>query len=252
MPVSALQSMGVAEALEHVNVPSYVIDATGIIRWVNPAAQKIVGDVRGQQFTSVVSPEDTRRARELFARKVVGTARVTDSKVEVVGADGGRVGVEVSSIPVFRGEHVVGVFGSLGAGRATSCASGPASHTTPGGGARTTRAGPVDDPDRRGAPSEHRDGAEPHSPHPESGRRALATRGGRDCKWGALSRLGQVLRAALATRPSSVGSRPGPLRRAKPDSTSQRSIVRRESRERAGLVTTRAPRSARRLCPSTA
>lgn len=95
--------MGVAETLEHVNVPSYVIDATGIIRWVNPAAQRIVGDVQGLQFTSVVSPEDTRRARELFARKVVGTAQVTDSNVDVVGADGGRVGVEVSSVPLFRG-----------------------------------------------------------------------------------------------------------------------------------------------------
>jgi PAS domain S-box-containing protein len=105
--------MGVAEMLEHVNVPSYVIDATGIIRWVNPAAQRIVGDVRGLQFTSVVSPEDTRRARELFARKVVGTARVTDSNVEVVGADRGRVGVEVSSVPIFRGEHVAGVFGQV-------------------------------------------------------------------------------------------------------------------------------------------
>ena len=105
--------MGVAETLEHVNVPSYVIDATGIIRWVNPAAQRIVGDVQGRQFTSVVSPEDTRRARELFARKVVGAAQVTDSDVEVVGADGGRVGVEVSSVPLFRGEHVVGVFGQV-------------------------------------------------------------------------------------------------------------------------------------------
>jgi PAS domain S-box-containing protein len=135
--------MGVAEMLEHVNVPSYVIDATGIIRWVNPAAQRIVGDVRGLQFTSVVSPEDTHRARELFARKVVGAAQVTDSNLEVVGADGGRVGLEVSSVPLFRGEHVVGVFGTgLGPGRATSCASGPAAHTTPGGGARTTRARP--------------------------------------------------------------------------------------------------------------
>ena len=98
--------------LEHVNVPSYVIDATGIIRWVNPAADKVVGDVRGRQFTSVVSPEDSRRARELFARKVVGAARVTDSNVEVVG-DGSRVGVEVSSVPIFRGEHVVGVFGQV-------------------------------------------------------------------------------------------------------------------------------------------
>jgi PAS domain S-box-containing protein len=105
--------MGVAETLEHVNVPSYVIDPTGIIRWVNPAAQRIVGDVQGRQFTSVVSPEDTRRARELFARKVVGAAQVTDSAVAVVGADGGRVGVEVSSVPLFRGEHVVGVFGQV-------------------------------------------------------------------------------------------------------------------------------------------
>lgn len=113
VPVSALQSMGVAETLEHVNVPSYVIDATGIIRWVNPAAQRIVGDVQGLQFTSVVAPEDTRRARELFARKVVGAERVTDSNVDVVGADGSRVGVEVSSIPLFRAEHVVGVFGQV-------------------------------------------------------------------------------------------------------------------------------------------
>ena len=105
--------MGVAETLEHVNVPSYVIDATGIIRWVNPAAQRIVGDVQGLQFTSVVAPEDTRRARELFARKVVGAERVTDSNVDVVGVDGSRVGVEVSSIPLFRGEHVVGVFGQV-------------------------------------------------------------------------------------------------------------------------------------------
>ena len=105
--------MGVAKALENVNVPSYVIDTAGIIRWVNPAARRIVGDVQGRQFTSVVAPEDTGRARELFARKVVGAAQVTDSNVEVVDADGGRVAVEVSSVPLFRGEHVVGVFGQV-------------------------------------------------------------------------------------------------------------------------------------------
>jgi len=113
MPLSALQAMGVEDVLEHVNVPSYVIDATGIVRWVNPAAEKLVGDVRGRQFTSVVAPEDSRRARELFARKVVGAARVTDASVDVVGVDGGRVSVEVSSVPLFRGEHVVGVFGQV-------------------------------------------------------------------------------------------------------------------------------------------
>jgi PAS domain S-box-containing protein len=105
--------MGVEEVLEHVNVPSYLIDAGGIIRWVNPAARTIVGDVRGRQFTSVVAPEETRRARELFARKVVGAARITDAGIVLIDADGERVAVEVSSVPVRHGDHVVGVFGQV-------------------------------------------------------------------------------------------------------------------------------------------
>lgn len=105
--------MHVDEVLEHVNVPSYHIDAAGIIRWLNPAAENIVGDVRGRQFTSVVAPEDTRRAKELFARKIVGGAQVTDAAVVVLGADGARVAVEVSSVPLRHGDHVVGVFGQV-------------------------------------------------------------------------------------------------------------------------------------------
>jgi PAS domain S-box-containing protein len=113
VPISALQQMGVEDVLEHVNVPSYVIDVSGVVRWINPAAEKIVGDVRGRQFTSVVAPEDTRRARELFARKVLGTAEVTDGGFVLLDSDGERVAVEVSSVPVFRDEHVVGVFGQV-------------------------------------------------------------------------------------------------------------------------------------------
>ena len=113
MPASALAGVAVEDMLEHVNVPSYLIDTTGVIRWVNPAARAIVGDVRGRQFTSVVAPEDSRRARELFARKVVGAATVTDASVVVIDADGERVAVEVSSVPLYRGEHVIGVFGQV-------------------------------------------------------------------------------------------------------------------------------------------
>ena len=101
------------EVLEHVNVPSYHIDPTGVVRWLNAAARSVVGDVRGSQFTSVVVPEDTRRARELFARKVIGAATVTDAVVEVVAADGARVAVEISSVPVYDGDHLVGVFGQV-------------------------------------------------------------------------------------------------------------------------------------------
>jgi len=114
MPLPAL-NMGsdVAEALEHINIPSYVIDETGVIRWVNTAARRMVGEVSGRQFTSVVAPEETRRARELFARNLLGTAPVTDSAVVLVDSAGARVGVEVSSVPLRRGGRVVGVFGQV-------------------------------------------------------------------------------------------------------------------------------------------
>ncbi len=110
---SALLSMDVEDVLQHINVPSYLIDANGIIRWVNPAARRIVGEVAGRQFTSVVAPEDTRRARELFARKIVGGTSVTDAGVVIVDRAGSRVGVEITSVPLFEGEHVVGVFGQV-------------------------------------------------------------------------------------------------------------------------------------------
>src|SRR5688572_30382333 len=45
-PMSGLRVIGgdMERALEQVNVPSYVVDPTGIIRWLNPAAQRLVGD----------------------------------------------------------------------------------------------------------------------------------------------------------------------------------------------------------------
>jgi hypothetical protein len=63
----------VEQALGSVGVPSYVLDTFGVVRWLNPAAERLVGDVRGRHFTSVVAPEDSRRARELFSQKVLGT-----------------------------------------------------------------------------------------------------------------------------------------------------------------------------------
>ena len=113
--MSELRGIGgdLQAALEIVNVPSYVIDPTGVIRWINPAARRLVGDVRGRQFTSVVAPEDTRRAREHFARKIVGSDRVTDAQVVLVEADGGRVQVDVSSCVLMDGHRLVGVFGQI-------------------------------------------------------------------------------------------------------------------------------------------
>lgn len=105
--------MQLDDVLEHINVPSYVLDASGVVRWLNTAARNVVGDAVGRQFTSIVAPEDTRRARELFARKIVGNAKVTDGGVAIVDTDGARLAVEISSVPIRQGEHIVGVFGQV-------------------------------------------------------------------------------------------------------------------------------------------
>ncbi len=100
-------------ALETIGVPSYVLDTTGVVRWINPAAERLVGDVRGRHFTSVVAAEDGRLARELFSRKVLGTSAATDALGVLVSTAGVRVPVEISSVSLMNGERVVGVFGLL-------------------------------------------------------------------------------------------------------------------------------------------
>ena len=113
--VSELHSIGgdVEGALEYVSVPSYCVDPTGVIRWINPAAERLVGDVRGRQITSVVAPEETRRAREIFAKNIAGAQRVNDAEVMLIDIHGNRVSVEISSVRLMRGDRVVGIFGQV-------------------------------------------------------------------------------------------------------------------------------------------
>src|SRR5215510_4703604 len=80
----------VEQALENVGVPSYVLDEAG-----------------------VVAPEDSRRARELFAQKVLGTTPATEASGVLVSTSGARVAVELSAVPLRNGERVVGVFGLI-------------------------------------------------------------------------------------------------------------------------------------------
>jgi PAS domain S-box-containing protein len=97
-------------ALERLNVPVYVLDRDRRIRWLNDAAEELVGPMTGHVFTDVVAPEHADRVREEFARKLLG-AKVTDFGVNVLGPDGRRVRVEVSSTPLEDEGQVVGVFG---------------------------------------------------------------------------------------------------------------------------------------------
>jgi PAS domain S-box-containing protein len=120
----------VEQALDGVGVPSYVLDTTGVVRWINPAAMRLLGDVRGRHFTSIVAPEDSRRARELFSRKVLGSSPATETTGVLVSTAGSRVAVEISSVPLMSGERVVGVFG-LFEGRPDDRPTAPYPHLTP-------------------------------------------------------------------------------------------------------------------------
>jgi PAS domain S-box-containing protein len=113
--MSELESLGgeVEDAIDRVRVPAYVIDRHGIIRWLNPAARKLVGDVRGRHLTSVVAPEESRRAQEIFTRNLLGSSAGSDNKAVLMDADGERVSVEVSAVPLRKGGHVIGVFGQV-------------------------------------------------------------------------------------------------------------------------------------------
>ena len=120
----------VERALESVGVPSYVLDETGVIRWINAAAKRLLGDVRGRHFTSVVAPEDSRRARELFSQKVLGTSPATEATGVLVSTAGSRVAVELSAVPLKKGERVVGVFGLIEE-RPDDMRTPPPPHLTP-------------------------------------------------------------------------------------------------------------------------
>src|SRR5262245_27909838 len=95
----------VEQALGGVGVPSYVLDTNGIVRWINPATERLLGDIRGRHYTSLVTPQEKRGARELFTKKVLGTARATEATGDLVSIAGPRVPVEVSSVALMNGER---------------------------------------------------------------------------------------------------------------------------------------------------
>jgi PAS domain S-box-containing protein len=156
----------VEQALTGIPVPSYVLDTAGIVRWINPAAERLLGDVRGRHFTSVVSAEERSRARELFARKVLGTTSATEATGVLVSTGGARLVLDVSAVPLKDGERVVGVFGLLSGGAESEPSTPPLTSRPGKPRSFASRTKTLDQADRPGAPSEQRDGQEPRPSSP--------------------------------------------------------------------------------------
>jgi len=120
---SALRDFGdVLGALDRLPLPVFAIAKDGRIRWLNRAAEGVVGDKHGARFTEVVAPESRAVARNAFTSKVIGARSATDYEAVLVRDDGSHVNVEICSVPVEGGAGIVGVFGAAEVKRAGTSA----------------------------------------------------------------------------------------------------------------------------------
>ena len=98
-------------SIARLPMPAYILDRNGVVRWLNMAAVREFGDMRGRRISQIVEPEYATKARQEFAAKLLGTVQSTEETVAVRTADGRRVEVEISSTQLLQQGSVVGVFG---------------------------------------------------------------------------------------------------------------------------------------------
>ena len=111
---SALRHFGdVFGALDRLPLPVFAIASNGVIRWLNMAAEQVVGDRRGARFTQLVAPESKAVVDEAFASKVIGSREATDYEAVLLTQDGSRVDVEICSVAVDGDAGIAGVFGAV-------------------------------------------------------------------------------------------------------------------------------------------
>ncbi len=92
-------------------MPAYILDRNGVVRWLNSAAVREFGDIRGKRIGQIVEPEYATQARQEFAAKLLGTVQSTEATVAVRTAEGRRVVVDISSTQLLTQGSIVGVFG---------------------------------------------------------------------------------------------------------------------------------------------
>ena len=100
-----------APSIARLPMPAYILDRNGVVRWLNMAAVRHFGDMRGKRITQIVEPEFVAKARQEFAAKLLGTVEATEETVAVRTTDGRRVEVDISSTQLLQHGSIVGVFG---------------------------------------------------------------------------------------------------------------------------------------------
>jgi DNA-binding CsgD family transcriptional regulator len=100
----------IERALNDIDLPTYLLDATGTLRWQSAAATELFGDRRGQSYLNLVAYDARERAKDHFARKIVGGVATT-SEIAVVDRSGRRTALTIRAAPLRANGQIVGVFG---------------------------------------------------------------------------------------------------------------------------------------------
>lgn len=106
----ALVGCELRRTLDGIDLPTYVFDRDGMLRWANHATSVLLGDRIGQSFLTFMPADVRERVKAEFARKLV-TGVPTVYQLAVLDRDGRRVELRVRSAPLRRGDEIVGVFG---------------------------------------------------------------------------------------------------------------------------------------------
>ena len=107
----ALVGDTVLDAFDLIDLPAYVIDRNGTLRWANRAGLELFGDRVGQPYTSLVSYDSRKRVEAQFVREVV-CGEATSYTATVIDTRGERCEMRVLSVPLRRLDRtIVGVFG---------------------------------------------------------------------------------------------------------------------------------------------
>lgn len=101
----------ISPSVARLPMPAYILDRNGVVRWLNVAAVRQFGDIRGKRIGQIVEPEFATLARQEFAAKILGTVDATEGTVTVRTSEGRRVEVDISSTQLLEHGSIVGVFG---------------------------------------------------------------------------------------------------------------------------------------------
>jgi PAS domain S-box-containing protein len=107
----------ITDALEESPVPMYIVDRRGRIRWLNRAGRELVPEGTGKKLKEVIAPEQVHPTLRHFALRMLGREAFSDHETLLKAPSGQRREVEISSVPLRKGQRIVGVFGVVRSAR---------------------------------------------------------------------------------------------------------------------------------------